>query len=203
MEWDEHQSCPEHPCLHLLPYRCSLAKISVLFFVLNPPLKWSPVVVDVRHPGVLVTSHLPANLVRRRSKERTEDIISPLFSSVWDRDFFQLLWSLFHSAVVIHTTPLASFCPQSFLTSSFLFFSFPLTPEHMNNSLWWSRLQKLHAWCISLCICQIGWVIWKTAVLLFWTWIQRLQWTPFWQQRSLLTHLIGQQRLNFSQLYIL
>lgn len=91
----------------------------------------SPSPVDVGQPSrpspttvgssnTLLTSHLLANLAKRRRRTRTEDVIPPLYfcSHQSERDFFQvLLWSLFH------TTFLASFCPQSLLTSDFLFFS--------------------------------------------------------------------------------
>lgn len=92
--------------------------------------------------GTLVTSHLPANLASRTSRgqrkrtedkgrgQRTKEAIPPFFfvvTTLRDRslpDLFQmLLSSLLHSVLVIHTTSLASFCPQSFLTGSLLFFS--------------------------------------------------------------------------------
>lgn len=93
-------------------------------------------------------------------RKRTEDTTPSLFTPIWETDFLpMLLWSLFHSVSLIHTTSLASFCPQSFLTGSFFPFLLPLTLEQMNNSLWWSRLQKPHAWRTSLRVCQIGRVI--------------------------------------------
>lgn len=106
------------PALQMRPDKCIY---SILLF--EPVTSRCQTASRPSGTATLCSLHTCPPTRRRRTRRRTgtEAVIPPLYfcSHQSERDFFQLLlWSLFH------TTFLASFCPQSFPTSDFLFFSF-------------------------------------------------------------------------------